>query len=266
MFTRIQTVHRVRCIANLRPAQDSSVEHLSVFASGKAVEFQRRHAVLGKIGTKVAGPVYRLVMPKAETSPKPIENLDPFKFFTEQAKAQATKSASKALSTEISVKETPDSTYPTPRQILNFTGPLGIRQLDLSKWLLGGIIPTAEPGKYVMTKMALRSFLSEVQQKIDGVQKGFFSRLMLKGVGYRAFVRNGKIIMQLDYNAIIVYNLPSNVWAKCKKNRLLIFSNDKKKLGIVVSEIRALRPPDPYRGKGISLVGETIRLRPGKVR
>ncbi len=104
-----------------------------------------------------------------------------------------------------------------------------------------------------------------VANMAQGVSKGFTRVLEINGVGYRAEVRGTNIHFTLGYSHPIVYQLPPGVSAKV--DRLVVItleSADRQLLGSVAAEIRALRPPEPYKGKGIKYATETIRRKAGK--
>jgi len=99
----------------------------------------------------------------------------------------------------------------------------------------------------------------------EGVGKGFTIQLEINGVGYRAEVKGSAINMTLGYSHPIVYQLPPGVTAKVERQVLITLeSADRQLLGAVASEIRELRPPEPYKGKGIKYATETIRRKAGK--
>lgn len=106
---------------------------------------------------------------------------------------------------------------------------------------------------------------SLVNNMVKGVSEGFTVRLEINGVGYRSAV-DGKILtLFLGYSHEIKYAIPEGVDIKCEKPTLLvIFGADKQKVGQVAAEIRVLRPPEPYKGKGIKYEGEKIRRKQGK--
>ncbi len=99
----------------------------------------------------------------------------------------------------------------------------------------------------------------------EGVSKGFTSVLEINGVGYRADVKGNLINFTLGYSHPIVYQLPPGVTAKVERQILLTLeSADRQLLGSVAAEIRGLRPPEPYKGKGIKYATEKIRRKAGK--
>jgi large subunit ribosomal protein L6 len=104
-----------------------------------------------------------------------------------------------------------------------------------------------------------------VANMVEGVSKGFTRVLEINGVGYRAEVKGNVINMTLGYSHPIVYQLPPTVTAKVERQVLMTLeSPDRQLLGMVAAQIRALRPPEPYKGKGIKYSTETIRRKAGK--
>jgi large subunit ribosomal protein L6 len=104
-----------------------------------------------------------------------------------------------------------------------------------------------------------------VANMVEGVSRGFSRVLEINGVGYRAEVRGTNINLTLGYSHPIVYQLPPGVSAKVDRQvTITLESADRQLLGSVAAEIRALRPPEPYKGKGIKYAAETIRRKAGK--
>jgi large subunit ribosomal protein L6 len=109
----------------------------------------------------------------------------------------------------------------------------------------------------------LRSLLANA---VSGVANGFSRALDIVGVGYKAEIRGQEIHFALGYSHPIVYKIPQGVQADLdpKANRLTFSSADKQLLGQVCAEVRRLRVPDPYKGKGIKFSDEVIRRKVGK--
>jgi large subunit ribosomal protein L6 len=101
---------------------------------------------------------------------------------------------------------------------------------------------------------------------VAGVSTGFSQTLEIVGVGYRAEVRGGNAIyLTLGYSHPILYQLPDGVSAKVDRQTVITLeSRDRQLLGQVAAEIRELRGPEPYKGKGIKYADETIRRKAGK--
>jgi large subunit ribosomal protein L6 len=104
-----------------------------------------------------------------------------------------------------------------------------------------------------------------VNNMVVGVTQGFETKLDLVGVGYRAQVQGKKLNLTLGFSHPVVYELPEGVSAETpSQTEVLLKSADKQKLGQAVAEIRAFRPPEPYKGKGVQISGEYIRRKEAK--
>ncbi len=100
---------------------------------------------------------------------------------------------------------------------------------------------------------------------VEGVTRGFEKRLELFGIGYRAQVDKGALVLHLGYSHPVRYPIPAGVSIKVEGTNVIVVSGiDKQLVGQVAATIRGFRKPDPYKGKGIRYVGEMIRLKPGK--
>ncbi len=100
---------------------------------------------------------------------------------------------------------------------------------------------------------------------IEGVSKGWSRRMELVGVGYRAQLKGNELVLSLGYSHEVRYPLPDAVKATVTdQTKVELTSIDKQKLGQVASELRALRPPEPYKGKGVKYADEHIRRKAGK--
>jgi len=105
---------------------------------------------------------------------------------------------------------------------------------------------------------------AHVANLVRGVSEGFQRRLEINGVGYRAEVSGKKLTLQLGYSHPIEFPLPDGISAAVDKNQLILSSIDKQALGLCAAKVRAFRPPEPYKGKGIKYVEETILRKVGK--
>jgi large subunit ribosomal protein L6 len=104
-----------------------------------------------------------------------------------------------------------------------------------------------------------------VNNMVTGVSKGFSVGLEINGVGYRAAVQGNALNLQLGYSHDIAYPIPSDVRITCERPTLITVSGaDCQRVGQVAAEIRAYRPPEPYKGKGIKYATETVRRKEGK--
>ena len=102
------------------------------------------------------------------------------------------------------------------------------------------------------------------QNIVTGLTEGFKKQLEINGVGYRAAV-NGKVLeLQLGYSHPINYEFPQDIQISVEKNVITIVGDDKQVVGQIAAEIRSFRAPEPYKGKGIKYVDETIIRKAGK--
>ena len=104
-----------------------------------------------------------------------------------------------------------------------------------------------------------------VNNMVTGVASGFEKNLTLIGVGYRAQVQGSAINLTLGFSHPVVYNLPQGVTAETpSQTEIVLKSADKQLLGQVAAEIRAYRPPEPYKGKGVRYSDEYVRRKDAK--
>jgi large subunit ribosomal protein L6 len=129
----------------------------------------------------------------------------------------------------------------------------------------GGRIVVSRPGDE-QNQRAIHGLTRKlVANMAEGVSKGFTRVLEINGVGYRAEAKGAQINLALGYSHPIVYQLPPGVTAKVDRQvTITLESADRQLLGSVAAQIRELRPPEPYKGKGIKYAGETIRRKAGK--
>lgn len=99
---------------------------------------------------------------------------------------------------------------------------------------------------------------------VIGVSEGFKKTLELRGVGYRAKVSGNTLDLSLGFSHPVLYKLPEGVNAEVDKSNIIISGTDKQKVGQVAAEVRAFRPPEPYKGKGVRYVDEYVAMKEGK--
>merc|ERR1712151_92075 len=92
---------------------------------------------------------------------------------------------------------------------------------------------------------------SLINNMVIGVKEGFAKKLEINGVGYRANIDSNFLVLTLGYSHDIIYSIPSGVNVKCTKNIIEVSGYDKQLVGQVSVDIRSLRKPEPYKGKGI---------------
>lgn len=105
---------------------------------------------------------------------------------------------------------------------------------------------------------------SLVNNMVVGVSKGFSKQLEINGVGYRAAMQGADIKLNLGFSHDVIYKLPQGITALIEQNKVTISGIDKQAVGQVAAEIRALKKPEPYKGKGIKYADERILRKSGK--
>jgi len=103
-----------------------------------------------------------------------------------------------------------------------------------------------------------------ISNMVTGVSKGFERDLEINGIGYRAELKGNNIEFNLGYSHPIDFPLPEGISAKIDKNIIKLMGVDKELLGYTASTMRALRPPEPYKGKGVKYAEEHIQRKAGK--
>jgi len=103
---------------------------------------------------------------------------------------------------------------------------------------------------------------SLISNMVKGVSEGFEKKLELQGVGYRVATQGKKINLTLGFSHPVVYEIPDGIEVQTPSRTEIVISGiDKQKVGQVAAEIRAIRPPEPYKGKGVRYQGEQISLK-----
>jgi large subunit ribosomal protein L6 len=104
-----------------------------------------------------------------------------------------------------------------------------------------------------------------IHNMVVGVSEGFSKVLLVNGVGYRAEARGDVVVLNLGYSNPIEYPIPDGITITVEgNNRIVVSGADRQKVGQVSAEIRGLRPPEPYKGKGIRYENEYVRRKIGK--
>lgn len=105
---------------------------------------------------------------------------------------------------------------------------------------------------------------SLVANMIYGVEKGYEKELELQGVGYKVAKKGNDLELNLGFSHSVNFKAPEGIEFKVEKNKIAILGIDKQLVGQVAANIRSLKKPEPYKGKGIRYVGEQIRRKVGK--
>ena len=155
--------------------------------------------------------------------------------------------------------------------IINIEGPLGKKTLDID---LETFELNINEGKELFikpkennqtTKRLWGMNRSLINNAIIGASKGYEKILELSGVGYRAVLKGNVLNLQLGFSHDINFDIPEGVKITVEKQTILkIAGSDKQQVGMVAAEIKSIRPPEPYKGKGIKEQGQHILRKEGK--
>ena len=155
--------------------------------------------------------------------------------------------------------------------VINVEGPLGKKSLNID---LDTFDLNIEDGKKILikpkkidqdTKRLWGMNRSLINNAIIGTSKGYEKTLELFGVGYRATLKDKKLNLQLGYSHDINFDIPEEIKIKVEKQTILKISGfDKQLVGSIASKIKSLRPPEPYKGKGIREKGQYVFRKEGK--
>ena len=106
---------------------------------------------------------------------------------------------------------------------------------------------------------------ASINNMVKGVSEGFVKKMLLVGVGYRAQVKDNLLTLSLGYSNPVEYIVPEGVTVELpSQTELHVKGSDKQKVGQVASEIRAFRPPEPYKGKGVRIADEYVARKEAK--
>lgn len=146
-------------------------------------------------------------------------------------------------------------------------------QESLSQAILPGITVTIEGGQVLVRRendtRQTRSLhgltRSLINNMVIGLDKGFTKNLEIQGVGYRAMKEGNKLVMNLGYSHPVIFEEPEGItFELASPTRIAVKGADKQLVGEMAAKIRASRPPDAYKGKGVRYAGEVLRLKVGK--
>ena len=155
--------------------------------------------------------------------------------------------------------------------MINIEGPLGKKTLNIDLDIFelnitdGKEVSIKPKKKDQNTKRLWGMNRSLINNAIIGTSKGYEKILELSGVGYRAAIKGKVLNLQLGFSHDINFDIPDGVKIIVEKQNILkISGTDKQQVGMVASEIKSIRPPEPYKGKGIKEQGQYILRKEGK--
>jgi large subunit ribosomal protein L6 len=157
--------------------------------------------------------------------------------------------------------------------VVSVKGPLGELTQEVDKDLkvevVGNDVILSRPSESKNHKSLHGLYRALIHNMVVGVSEGYKKELELVGVGYRAEAKGQNLEMSLGFSHEVILQLPDEVKVETKTERranpiITLKCIDKQLIGHVAAKIRSLRPPEPYKGKGIKFVGEQLRRKAGK--
>jgi large subunit ribosomal protein L6 len=157
--------------------------------------------------------------------------------------------------------------------VVSVKGPLGeltqVVDKDLKVEVVGNDVILSRPTESKNHKSLHGLYRALIHNMVVGVSEGYKKQLELVGVGYRAEAKGQNLEMSLGFSHEVILQLPDEVKVETKTERranpiITLSCIDKQLIGHVAAKIRSLRPPEPYKGKGIKFVGEQLRRKAGK--
>ena len=152
---------------------------------------------------------------------------------------------------------------------LSATGRLGELRLELTEKIEatveGNKVAIAPRDDTTPARMMWGTTRALVANMVKGVSAGYAKSMEITGTGFRAAVQGSNLVMNLGFSHDVVYPIPPGIRITCEKpTAVKVEGVDKRQVGQVAAEIRAWRPPEPYKGKGVKFDTETIRRKEGK--
>ncbi len=129
----------------------------------------------------------------------------------------------------------------------------------------GGVVTVTRPDDKKENRSLHGLTRTLIANMIEGVSNGFKKELEIVGIGYRCAVEGGTLVLNVGYSHQVRLTPPEGVTVEAPgPNKIIVSGSDKQKVGQFASEVRGVRPPEPYKGKGIKYVDEVVRRKEGK--
>ncbi|MBU6397173.1 MAG: 50S ribosomal protein L6 [Rhodospirillales bacterium] len=153
--------------------------------------------------------------------------------------------------------------------VVTAKGKLGEQQLTLTDLVDvtvdGNKVSVSPKNKEAQSRMMWGTTRANIANMVKGVSQGYSKTLEITGTGYRAAVQGANLVVNLGFSHDVTYPIPTGIKVTCEKpTSIKVEGVDKRQVGQVCAELRAWRPPEPYKGKGVKFEGEAIRRKEGK--
>jgi len=114
------------------------------------------------------------------------------------------------------------------------------------------------------TKAMLGTYVAHLKNMLAGVNKVFEKKLIIEGIGYKADVKGKDLVLAVGFSHLVPKPIPADLKVTSEKNTITVSGMDREKVGQFAAEVRAVKKPEPYLGKGIRYIDEVIRRKQGK--
>ena len=152
--------------------------------------------------------------------------------------------------------------------VFTVKGPLGtltkVMKPHIKFTIADGTIALEPTNTSLQAKALWGTYAAHIKNMIAGVNKAFEKKLIIEGIGYKADIKGKDIVLALGFSHTITLPIPADLAVKTEKNAILISGTDREKVGQFSAQIRALKKPEPYLGKGVRYSDEVIRRKQGK--
>jgi large subunit ribosomal protein L6 len=152
--------------------------------------------------------------------------------------------------------------------LVTVKGPLGTLTKQLKQDIIVNVGPTEvtlEPKRVTLESRALwGTYASHIMNMVSGVTTPFVKKLILEGIGYKSEVKGTNLVMALGFSHPVTVAIPEGLKVTAEKNLITTTGVDKELVGSFTAKIRALKKPEPYKGKGMRYEGEVIKRKQGK--
>lgn len=152
--------------------------------------------------------------------------------------------------------------------VLKVVGPKGtlekIFRNDIEIKIADGVITLDKKRNDKFSKALWGTYASHIKNMIAGVQNPYTKKLILEGVGFKSEVKGKEFVFALGFSHPVIVKIPEGITATAEKNVITISGIDKELVGSFTAGIRALKKPEPYKGKGMRYDNEVIRRKQGK--
>lgn len=152
--------------------------------------------------------------------------------------------------------------------VITVKGPLGELKRPLHPMIevsVEGNQISLTPKKETIESRALwGTYASHISNMVSGVNKPFEKKLILEGIGYKSEVKGDKIVFALGFSHPVEVAIPAGLKVTAEKNNIVVSGSDKEAVGAFAANIRALKKPEPYKGKGMRYHDEVIARKQGK--